>query len=137
MAPARSYEPGPEAANNDSLVLHIGYRDTSVLLEGDAEALIEKAMLPEQGLASTLLKVGHHGSTTSTTPEFLARVAPQWAVISCGARNRYGHPRLEILEELQAAHVRTFRTDTDGISCFSLDGKSAAADPECDLTSAQ
>ena len=54
---------------------------------------VEDAMLGEEGLESTLLKVGHHGSLTSTSPEFLARVTPQWAVISCGLHNRYGHPR--------------------------------------------
>jgi competence protein ComEC len=75
--------------------------------------------------------VGHHGSVTSTRPQFLARVAPQWAVISCGLRNRFGHPRAEILEELQAAHVRTYRTDINGASCFRLDGKSAAPEPFC------
>jgi competence protein ComEC len=107
------------------------YEATSVLLEGDAEGAIEDAMLGENGLESTLLKVGHHGSLTSTKPEFLARVRPQWAVISCGFRNRYGHPRGEILEELQAAHVRTFRTDTDGAECFLLDGKAAVSDSEC------
>jgi len=131
LAPTPEYRPGAEAVNNDSLVLHIAYGGTSVLLEGDAEAAVEQAMLGEKGLESTLLKVGHHGSTTSTTPEFLARVAPQWAVISCGARNRYGHPRQEILAELQAEHVRTLRTDTNGISCFVLDGKTVAAKPEC------
>jgi competence protein ComEC len=97
------YRPGAEPTNNDSLVLHVNYGATSVLLEGDAEAPIEDAMLAEQGLASTLLKVGHHGSVTSTRPEFLARVAPQWAVISCGLRNHYGHPRIEVLRELEAA----------------------------------
>lgn len=131
LAPRREYRPGPEAANNDSLVLHVGYEGTSVLLEGDAEAAVERAMLGEPGLASTVLKVGHHGSSTSTTPEFLARVSPGWAVISCGLRNRYGHPRQEILEELQAARVRTYRTDTNGISCFQLDGKVVIADPIC------
>ena len=131
LAPTLEYRPGAEAANNDSLVLHIAYGGTSVLLEGDAEVAVEQAMLREKGLESTLLKVGHHGSTTSTTPEFLARVAPQWAVISCGLRNRYGHPRQEILAELQAAHVRTLRTDINGISCFALDGKTVAAKPEC------
>lgn len=89
-------------------------------------------MLPEPGLASTLLKVGHHGSITSTQPEFLARVAPRWAVISCGLHNRYGHPRGEVLAELQAARVRTFRTDLNGATCFVLDGKDVAADPLCD-----
>jgi competence protein ComEC len=68
---------------------------------------------------------------TSTQPEFLARVAPQWAVISCGLRNRYGHPRQEVLEELQAASVHTLRTDIDGAVCFRLDGKSMTADPAC------
>jgi competence protein ComEC len=127
LAPFRDYQPGVDPSNNDSLVLHVAYGGTSVLLEGDAEAPIEQAMLAEPGLESTLLKVGHHGSVTSTRPEFLARVTPQWAVISCGLRNRYGHPREEVLEELQDARVRTFRTDINGASCFVLDGKSAEA----------
>jgi competence protein ComEC len=128
LAPFRDYQPGAEPANNDSLVLHVGYGATSVMLEGDAEQPIEDAMLAEPGLESTLLKVGHHGSITSTRPEFLARVSPQWAVISCGLHNRYGHPRQEVLAELQDAHVRTFRTDLNGVSCFVLDGKSAGAE---------
>ena len=125
LAPFRDYQPGTEPANNDSLVLHVVYGATSVMLEGDAEAPIEEAMLAETDLQSTLLKVGHHGSVTSTRPEFLARVAPQWAVISCGLHNRYGHPREEVLEELKDARVRTFRTDIHGASCFVLDGKRA------------
>ncbi len=131
LAPFRDYQPGPEPTNNDSLVLHVTYGATSVMLEGDAEAPIEQAMLAEPGLQSTLLKVGHHGSITSTRPEFFARVRPQWAVISCGLRNRYGHPREEVLKELQDAHVRTFRTDINGISCFVLDGKTATGTVGC------
>ena len=131
LAPFASYRPGPAPTNNDSLVLHVAYGATSVMLEGDAEAPVEDAMLTERGLESTLLKVGHHGSVTSTRPEFLARVAPQWAVISCGLRNRYGHPRREVLEELEATHVRTFITDIDGEVCFRLNGKTAALDPDC------
>jgi competence protein ComEC len=131
LAPFSDYQPGAEPANNDSLVLHMTYGATSVMLEGDAEAPIEQDMLAEPGLASTLLKVGHHGSITSTRPEFLSRVAPQWAVISCGLHNRYGHPRQEVLEELQTAHVRTFRTDINGAACFRLDGKTAAQEPGC------
>jgi competence protein ComEC len=88
-------------------------------------------MLAEPGLESSLLKVGHHGSATSTGPEFLARVAPKWAVISCGIRNRYGHPRKEILEELQASHVRTLSTDINGASCFELDGSNVKATALC------
>ena len=131
LAPLPKYQPGLEPGNNDSLVLHVGYGATSVLLEGDAEAPVEEAMLGEAGLQSTLLKVGHHGSLTSTRPEFLARVRPDWAVISCGIRNRYGHPRQEILEELQSTHVRTFRTDTGGAECFLLGAKTAVPDFEC------
>jgi competence protein ComEC len=131
LAPFRDYQPGPEPTNNDSLVMHVTYGATSVMLEGDAEAPIEQAMLAETGLDSTLLKVGHHGSITSTRPEFLARVAPQWAVISCGLHNRYHHPRPEVLRALQAAHVRTFSTDINGAACFFLNGKSVTADPTC------
>jgi competence protein ComEC len=131
LAPLPDYHPGPEPTNNDSLVMHMSYGATSVMLEGDAESPIEQAMLAESGLQSTLLKVGHHGSITSTRPEFLARVAPQWAVISCGLHNRYGHPREEVLEELQSAKIRTYSTDINGAVCFNLDGKSVTANPAC------
>jgi competence protein ComEC len=140
LAPLRGYQPGLDPSNNDSLVMHVAYGASSVLLEGDAEQPVEDALIaqadssptqPGLALASTLLKVGHHGSITSTRPEFLARVAPQWAVISCGAHNRYGHPRQEVLEELQAARVRTLRTDVEGVSCFDLDGISAEPDFAC------
>ena len=131
LAPFSNYQPGPAPTNNDSLVMRVAYGSTSVLLEGDAEAPIEQAMLAESGLQSTLLKVGHHGSLTSTRPEFLSRVAPQWAVISCGLRNRYGHPRMEVLEALESAKVRTFSTDINGAACFRLNGKTVTADPAC------
>ncbi len=101
------------------------------MLEGDAEAPVEEAMLTEPNLASTLLKVGHHGSITSTRPEFLARVHPQYAVISCGLRNRYGHPRREVLEELEASKVRTLSTDINGATCFRLDGHTTSPDYNC------
>jgi len=131
LAPLPGYHPAAEPANNDSMVLHVAYQATSVLLEGDAEAPIERAMLGEPGLRSTLLKVGHHGSVTSTQPAFLARVAPQCAVISCGLRNHYGHPREEVLAELQAAGVRTYSTDINGATCFLLNGKTASAGQAC------
>jgi competence protein ComEC len=131
LAPIRGYQPGEEPSNDDSMVLRVAYGATSVLLEGDAEAPVEQAMLAEPGLASTLLKVGHHGSNTSTKPEFLASVAPQWAVISCGLHNRYGHPRIEVLQRLEAAKVRTFSTDINGAACFRLDGKTTTPDLLC------
>jgi competence protein ComEC len=135
LAPFRDYQPGTEPSNNDSLVLHVGYGATSVMLEGDAEGPIEQAMLAEPGLQSTLLKVGHHGSVTSTHAEFLARVAPQWAAISCGLHNRFGHPREEVLEALERAGIRTYSTDINGAACFRLDGKSVAAEPLCGVQS--
>jgi competence protein ComEC len=131
LAPFANYQPGAEPGNNDSLVMRVAFGATSVLLEGDAEAPVEEAMLAEPGLSSTLLKVGHHGSVTSTRPQFLARVAPQCAVISCGLHNRYGHPRMEVLQELEAARVRTFSTDINGAACFRLDGKTTAPDASC------
>jgi competence protein ComEC len=69
---------------------------------------------------ATLLKVGHHGSRTSTNPEFLASVAPKDAVISVGRHNTFGHPRSEVLGRLEAARVRTFRTDRCGAKTFLL-----------------
>jgi len=131
LAPGADYRPGPQPANNDSLVLQARYGDTSILLAGDAEASEERSLFRRGDLESSVLKVGHHGSLTSTHPEFLSRVAPAWAIISCGRRNRFGHPRTEILAELQEAHVRTFRTDLDGATCLVLDGKSVTADPMC------
>jgi len=131
LAPFRDYQPGPEPTNNDSLVMRASYGATSVLLEGDAEAPVEQAMLAEPDLQSALLKVGHHGSITSTRPDFLARVAPHWAIISCGLHNRYHHPRPETLQALEAAKVRAFSTDINGAVCFQLDGKAVIADAAC------
>jgi len=93
-------------------------------------------MLTEPGLASSLLKVGHHGSLTSTRPAFLARVDPRWAVISCGLHNRYGHPGQEVLSELQSARVRTYLTELSGISCFVLNGQGVTPQPQCGLPQA-
>ncbi|HXO94426.1 MAG TPA: hypothetical protein VN825_09835, partial [Candidatus Acidoferrum sp.] len=96
-------------------------------LEGDAEALSEARMVADGNLQSAFLKVGHHGSKTSTTLGFLAAVSPSFSAISVGRRNFYGHPRREVLEELQSAHVRTYRTDMAGISSFYLDGTRVTA----------
>jgi competence protein ComEC len=128
LAPAVDYVPGSGASNDDSLVLHVAYGRTSVLLEGDAEAPSEGQMLSEE-LRSDLLKVGHHGSKTSTTPRFLAAVAPTYAVISVAHHNPYGHPKMEILDRLQSGGIRTFRTDALGATSFYLDGTSVSAQP--------
>jgi competence protein ComEC len=135
LAPTPDYtNPGPPI-NNDSLVLHLQFDRASALLEGDAEAPSEHTMVAASlsGLGSqlgpdTLLKVGHHGSRTSTAPEFLALVAPQDAVISVGRNNTFGHPRPEVIQRLADAHARVFRTDQFGLTTFLLsrDGQISA-----------
>jgi len=119
FAPATSSN--ERKANDDSLVMTVGYGQTSALLEGDAEKEIEERIAREHP-AANLLKVAHHGSATSTIAPFLAAVHPQFAVISVGARNVYGHPREVVLQRLADARVRTYRTDFDGAVTFYLDG---------------
>ena len=127
LAPRPDYHPAATPGNNDSLVLQMRYGGSTALLEGDAEAPSEDLMLEEGGLHADFLKIGHHGSRTSTTPAFLAAVSPSWAAISVGRRNFYGHPRQEVLEQLQAAHVHSYRTDMLGMTTFYLDGKNVQA----------
>ena len=121
LGPEAGRQAGNEPVNDDSLVLRTGYGAASVLLEGDAERPSEERMLAGRELRPvTLLKVGHHGSLTSTTAAFLGTVRPQAAVISCGRGNRFGHPRMPVLQSLQAAHVQTARTDTMGATQYLL-----------------
>ena len=121
LAPAIGYSNPGAPKNDDSLVLRISYGKSSVLLEGDAEAPSERAMVASGRVeAVTLLKVGHHGSRTSTTDEFLAAAAPQDAVISVGAGNTFGHPRPEVIARLAAARAHVFRTDQFGLTTFLL-----------------
>ncbi len=121
LSPQPGYANYGEARNDDSLVMRLDWQRASVLLEGDAEAPSEAAMVARGDLRPvTLLKVGHHGSRTSTNPEFLEAVKPAMAVISVGQHNTFGHPRWEVLERLEAAHVRTFRTDRLGAETFLL-----------------
>ncbi len=128
LAPDPKHTGSARQRNDESLVMKIAYEQTSALLEGDAEKATEKQMTGKEAEAG-LLKVAHHGSATSTIPEFLAAVHPQFAVISVGERNVYGHPRAEVLSRLQSAGVSTYRTDLDGSVSFYLDGKSITSRP--------
>ena len=121
--PDFSSDTGP---NDNSIVLRIAYGHRSLLFVGDAEHEEEGALLARSGswLRADLLKVGHHGSRTSSSPAFLAAVGPAEAVISAGRRNRFGHPSPVTLASLAAAGVRTFRTDRDGAVVASTDGTS-------------
>jgi competence protein ComEC len=113
------------AKNNDSLVLRLRYGSRSILLPGDAEKQVEREILSENGaeaMHSDVLKIGHHGSKNSTTPEFLAAVRPRFGIISAGEDNPYGHPSPELLERLENAGVRILRTDRDGAVHMLTDG---------------
>jgi competence protein ComEC len=108
------------------MVLRVSYGQTSALLEGDAEKAVERRIASLHHLHTDLLKVGHHGSNTSTTPELLQAVQPTFAVISLGFRDCFGFPKPAVLARLQAAKVRVYRTDLDGTTTFYLDGHSVA-----------
>ena len=100
----------------------------AALLVGDAHKRVEKFMVDEAPQAD-LLKVGHHGSATSSTPEFLKAVRPRFAVVSVGLYNSFGHPRQEVMERYAQAQIPTYRTDLAGAVSFYLDGKTVTAKP--------
>ena len=110
--------------NNTSLVLRIDYGQTSFLFTGDMEKMAEQDLL-EAGsrLDATVLKVGHHGGDTSSSAEFLQAVGPEYAVISVGAGNSYGHPNGDVLSRLAAVGATVYRTDKQGTVCCASDGE--------------
>jgi competence protein ComEC len=126
LSPPPDWQPTERRNNDASLALLIGYGNTRALLAGDLEKKMERFVATESPGAD-LLKVAHHGSATSTTPELLAAVHPRFAVISAGYRNSFGHPRQVVLDRLQAAEVHTYRTDLQGAVTFLLDGKNVEA----------
>jgi competence protein ComEC len=125
LAPCPSFSPdrGP---NDNSLVMRVSYGARALLFVGDAEREEERSLLAgvPEGLRADVLKVGHHGSRTSSTPEFLAAVAPRDAVVSAGRRNRFGHPSPQTIAALAAAGCRVWRTDRDGAVVVTTDGRS-------------
>lgn len=112
--------------NNYSAVLRLQYGTQVFLFMGDAEQLSEQEMLssyPKAVFKANVLKVGHHGSTTSTGDLWLNAVDPQYAVILSGKDNAYGHPHKEILEKLKERDIKIYRTDEKGTIVFESDGK--------------
>lgn len=113
-----------EDVNNTSLVLRIVYGETSFLFTGDAERDEEQGILDAgYELESTVLKVGHHGSDTSTSYVFLREIMPEYAIISVGTDNAYGHPTEDVLSRLRDAEVTVFRTDIQGDIICTSDGQ--------------
>lgn len=109
--------------NNSSLMFRLVYGETSFLFTGDAETQAEAAAIAAgAALDSDVLKLGHHGSRTSSSPAFLNAVTPDYAVISCGTGNSYGHPHPETIEKLKSAGIAYFRTDEQGSITAISDG---------------
>ncbi len=112
--------------DNNGMVLHISMGEVSFLLTADMMWQAEFELITQRAnLTSTVLKVAHHGSDTSTTPEFLAVVNPQLAVISVGVDNRFGHPTPEVVERLEKklGSENIYRTDKQGTIEFITDGE--------------
>ena len=117
-------DPYAEETNNTSIVLKLTYGQTSFLFTGDAEYPVEQALLDDSyNPSATVLKVGHHGSSSSTSYRFLNAVMPQYAVISVGTDNSYGHPDDAVLSRLRDADVTVYRTDLDGDLFCTSDGQ--------------
>ena len=114
-----------EDSNASSIVLKVVYGDTSFLLTGDSPKNIERALsiIDKNKLKSDVLKLGHHGSRTSSSFEFLNFVHPKWAIISAGAHNKYGHPHKEVLNRLDKLSIKYLNTAKSGTIVFESDGQ--------------
>ncbi|CAN5599314.1 hypothetical protein BH20ACI3_BH20ACI3_13890 [soil metagenome] len=115
---------GGNEPNANSVVARLDYGDFSMLLPGDAEQQTEYRMLTRDlNLQTDILKVSHHGSKYATAADFLERVKPTVAIVSCGEWNRYGHPAQAVLDRLKAAGVKLYRTDLQGEITITTRGK--------------
>lgn len=113
-----------DGTNNSSIVLKITYGKTEYLFTGDAEREAEQAILNrDEDISANVLKVGHHGSDTSTSYVWLREIMPEYAIISVGKGNSYNHPTDEVLSRLRDADVQTYRTDLNGDIFLTSDGK--------------
>ncbi len=128
---------GYSDVNNYSIAIRVQDGNKSFLITGDAEAESE-AQICATGLNldSDVYVVGHHGSGTSTSWDLLQKATPEYAIISCGAGNSYGHPHIETMEKLQAMEIDVYRTDKQGTVIASTDGNSLTwnAEPCNDYT---
>ena len=129
LAPEPDYEPSAAARNNDSLVFRLTYGAHRFLLTGDMEKQVESRLLDENRIGRVdVLKVGHHGSRTSSTEPFILATHPVFALISVGAGNTYHHPTKEVLARLADVHAHVFRTDESGLVSIVSDGRRLEVD---------
>ncbi len=119
LHPAKGGSNGNNFHNNSSLVLRISYGNTSFLITGDIEARVEKE-LANTKIECDVLKVAHHGSSSSSSKKFIQAADPTYAVIPVGKNNSYGHPHHETMETLDNEDIRVYRTDTDGNITFDV-----------------
>ncbi|NFM31743.1 MBL fold metallo-hydrolase [Clostridium botulinum] len=113
-----------ENTNDSSAVVKLTHGNTKFLFTGDAEKTSEKDILnSNEDLSSNVLKVGHHGSHSSSSKEFLDKINPKIAIISCGKNNDYGHPHKETMKELKKRNIEVYRTDIDGTILLTSDGE--------------
>lgn len=112
-----------EENNESSIVLKITYQNADILLTGDADVFVEEQILSKgYHISADILKVGHHGSYTSTSPRFLEQVHPIYAIISSAKNNEYGHPHKRVLERLKEQNVKIYRTAQIGTISVHTDG---------------
>jgi competence protein ComEC len=124
ISPPADYVPSASPMNNDSLGLRITYGLRSFLLTGDMEKPMERrALMDAQPLRADILKVGHHGSNTSSTDAFLDAASPVFAIISDGFENSFRHPHPKVLERLRMHQAGILRTDRDGLVTVRTDGR--------------
>lgn len=123
--------PSQSDLNNASIVIKLIFGNVSFLFAGDAESAAESQILNRgYDLDSTILKVGHHGSNTSSTQAYLNAVKPEAAVIMCGKNNSYGHPHEETLSKLNAVNAKIYRTDLHGNIVITTDGQTYSINKE-------
>ena len=115
---------GGNEANANSIVLRLDYGSFSMLLSGDAEEQTEHRFVSKDAyVEAKVWKIPHHGSKYATSADFIQRVKPQFAIISCGEWNRYGHPSQPVLDRLRAANAKLFRTDLHGEITITTRGR--------------
>jgi competence protein ComEC len=116
---------GEGESNDGSLALRVTYGATAFLLTGDLPSSLERMLVREYGesLQSDVLKLGHHGSRSSSDPVFLAAVGPRFAVVSAGTENRYGHPSPEVVARARESGAEVFSTSEEGAIVFVSDGQ--------------
>ena len=124
LSPEKNYQ--TDNLNNSSVVVRLICGKKTFLFTGDAEKVIEKNIAENEKLSCDVLKVGHHGSSSSSAEEFISEAYPEYAVISCGEGNEYGHPHRETLELLDKTGTEVLRTDKLGTIVISTDGKNVS-----------